>query len=166
MPKPLMGIHAHPGHGHDHGHDHHHHGDEKKAQQGDAALTQIRLVYEGDLDADYPLFTQPHAAAKVFERVAGAVIAGWTTPGARVQISTRIRTYFRREFDYVDETTADAQGRFERRVPYAQHISPLTTLAAVTPYRVVTPEGVWSATATEADVTNGHTLQLRRTLAN
>lgn len=134
--------------------------------QGDAALTQIRLVYEGDLDADYPLFTQPHAAAKVFERVAGAVIAGWTTPGARVQISTRIRTYFRREFDYVDETTADAQGRFERRVPYAQHISPLTTLAAVTPYRVVTPEGVWSATATEADVTNGHTLQLRRTLAN
>ncbi|MCS7030042.1 MAG: zinc ABC transporter substrate-binding protein [Gloeomargarita sp. SKYG116] len=29
VPKPLMGIHAHPGHGHDH----HHHGDEKKAQK-------------------------------------------------------------------------------------------------------------------------------------
>ncbi|OYT73204.1 MAG: hypothetical protein CFK52_02770 [Chloracidobacterium sp. CP2_5A] len=130
--------------------------------QGDAALTRMRLVYESDFETDYPLFTQPHAAAKVFERVAGAIIAGQTTPGARVQLSTRIRTFFRREFDYVDEVTADAQGRFERRVPYAQQRSPVTTLAAVTPYRVVTPEGAFTATATEADVIDGKTLQLIR----
>ncbi len=130
--------------------------------QGDAALTQMRLVYESDVETDYPLFTQPHAAAKVFERVPGAVIAGQTTPGARVQISTRIRTYFRREFDYVDETTADAQGRFERRVPYAQQTSPVATLAAIAPYRVATPEGDYTAVAAEADVVTGRPLQLIR----
>lgn len=130
--------------------------------QGEAALTQMRLVYESDFETDYPLFTQPHAAAKVFERVQGAVVAGRTTPGARVRISARIRTYFRREFDYIDETTADAQGWFERRVPYAQQRSPLTALAATTPYRIVTPEGRFTATATEADVTLGRPLSLVR----
>lgn len=128
--------------------------------RGDAALTQLRLVCESDFETDYPLFKQPHAAAKVFERVPGALITGQTTPGARVQISTRIRTYFQREFDYLDEVVADAEGRFARRVPYAQQKSPLTTLAAVAPYRIVTPEGVFAAVATEADITQGRTLQL------
>ena len=128
--------------------------------RGDAALTQLRLVYESDFETDYPLFKQPHAAAKVFERVPGALITGQTTPGARVQISTRIRTYFQREFDYLDEVVADAEGRFVRRVPYAQERSPLTTLSALAPYRIVTPEGVFAAVATEADITQGRTLRL------
>ncbi len=131
--------------------------------RGEAALTQMRLVYESDVETHYPLFTQFHAAAKVFERVRGAVITGQTTPGARVQISARIRTHLQREFEYVDETAADAQGRFERRVPYAQQTSPLTTLAAVTPYRIITPGATFTATATEADVTLGRTLPLTPT---
>lgn len=133
---------------------------EEGIPRGDATLTQLRLVYESDFETDYPLFKQPHAAAKVFERVPGAVIAGQTAPGAQVQISARIRTYFRREFDYLDEVTADAEGRFVRRVPYAQQVSPRTTLAAVTPYRIVAPEGVFAAVATEADITEGRTLRL------
>jgi asparagine N-glycosylation enzyme membrane subunit Stt3 len=128
--------------------------------RGDAALTQLRLVYESDFETDYPLFKQPHAAARVFERVPGALITGQTTPGARVQISTRIQTYFRREFDYLDEVVADAEGRFARRVPYAQQKSPLTALAAMAPYRIVTPEGILAAVATEADIIQGRTLRL------
>ncbi len=133
---------------------------EEGIPRGDAALTQLRLVYESDFETDYPLFKQPHAAAKVFERVPGALITGQTAPGARVQISTRIQTYFQREFDYLDEVVADAEGRFVRRVPYAQQVSPLTALAAVVPYRIVTPEGIFAATATEADITQGRTLRL------
>ncbi|MGQ9897309.1 MAG: STT3 domain-containing protein [Acidobacteriota bacterium] len=137
---------------------------EEGIPRGDTALTQLRLVYESDFETDYPLFKQPHAAAKVFERVPGALIAGQTTPGARVQISTRIRTYFQREFDYLDELVADAEGHFVRRVPYAQQRAPLTTLAAVTPYRIVTPEGTFTAVATEADITRGNPLQLTQVM--
>jgi asparagine N-glycosylation enzyme membrane subunit Stt3 len=133
---------------------------EEGIPRGNAVLTQLRLVYESDFETDYPLFKRPHAAAKVFERVPGALIAGQTTPGARVQISTRIQTHVQREFDYVDECVADATGRFVRRVPYAQQRSPATTLAAVAPYRIVTPEGVFTAVATETDVTQGRPLRL------
>ncbi|MFQ3640935.1 MAG: hypothetical protein SNJ62_13115, partial [Chloracidobacterium sp.] len=130
--------------------------------QGDTVLTQLRLVYESDFETEYPLFTQYHAAGKVFERVPGAVVTGRTKPGARIEIKTRIRTYFRREFDYRDEVQADEQGYFARRVPYAQQVSPTTTLAANAPYQIVTPDGIFTATATEADVQQGRALQLRR----
>lgn len=64
--------------------------------------------------------------AKVFEHVEGARIVGRTTPGARIRLVLPLETNRERSFRYHDRVTADEEGIFTFRVPYATEGGPVT----------------------------------------
>jgi dolichyl-diphosphooligosaccharide--protein glycosyltransferase len=86
------------------------------------ALERHRLVFESsgllwkDPDAE-PVY-------KVFELVAGAVIAGRAAPGAIVELRAGVSTNRGRRFFYETRAVADADGAYRARVPYANRGGP------------------------------------------
>jgi asparagine N-glycosylation enzyme membrane subunit Stt3 len=86
------------------------------------ALERHRLVFESRPvqvgDASEP------SELKVFEFVEGARVSGRAAPHAAVEASVGLRSNRQREIDYVARTRADAEGRFDLRLPYATDDSP------------------------------------------
>ena len=79
-------------------------------------LAGFRLIDE----AGPPLRPGPGVGrlVKLYERVPGARLVGLAVPGETVFLKARIRLPGGRDFEYLDEAGADADGRWERRVPY------------------------------------------------
>ena len=85
------------------------------------SLSHFRLVYESKTDKSIFLENDYKTAkqVKVFEYVKGATIKGKTQSGAKVEISTNIKTNQAREFVYQSKVFADKAGNFEFVVPYS-----------------------------------------------
>ncbi len=99
----------------------------------------------------------PHGMGGVwlYEIVAGAVIAGSSTPGATVSIALELGTPWGRSQIWQERLRADAQGRFRFRVPYATQGGPESTFPPLGPYRLETPDGVHAIEVDEAAVRAG-----------
>jgi len=81
------------------------------------ALARHRLVYESRaLDPKEP---RGPSLYKVFELVAGARVGGRAAPGATVEASLSLRTNRGRPFVYRARAVAEADGRYQLRLPYA-----------------------------------------------
>ena len=92
----------------------------RRTEEAVPALERHRLVYE---TPGKPVGTG-RPGFKVFERVAGAVLAGRAPPGARVEASLPLRTNTGRDLIWAGSSSADAEGRFRLRVPYATQGAP------------------------------------------
>ena len=95
-------------------------------------LSHYRLVY-----------VSKEESHTVFEPVRGAVIEGTADPSTVVEVTTPVELEHA-EFEYVRRTTADANGTYEVRVPYPGTYETSTNS---------------TATVTEGDVENGHTVK-------
>jgi asparagine N-glycosylation enzyme membrane subunit Stt3 len=87
-----------------------------------AAAERHRLIYDSK-----PLFFTSHPREpryKVFEFVPGARIVGQSAPGARIRVRLGVRTNRGRRFVYSAAVSADADGRYELRVPYSTQGGP------------------------------------------
>jgi asparagine N-glycosylation enzyme membrane subunit Stt3 len=100
-----------------------------------AALAHHRLVYESDGLSFGPRANRQLPAFKVFERVAGARLAGRAPPGAEVALRLPVRTNRGRTFVWEARARADAEGRFVLPAPYSTRPASEVT-AAMGPYRV------------------------------
>lgn len=83
------------------------------------AIERFRLVFESKNGSGADHLPPGTKYVKLFEKVAGARIAGKATPGLPVTVSVRMLSNFDRPFDYLALTTADRKGNFKVTVPYA-----------------------------------------------
>jgi dolichyl-diphosphooligosaccharide--protein glycosyltransferase len=95
---------------------------------------------------------------KVFERVAGARIAGTTSVGDRVDVTLYLVTNRGRTVTYRDHAVADPSGRFEIRVPYATD-GRATAVRALGQYQLAAPSGRATVAVAEADVQEGRVVR-------
>ena len=84
------------------------------------AVERHRLVWETEAKR----WVGPAPAFKVYEHVAGAVLEGSAEHGARVEARLDVETNRGRSFRFVSSTTADPDGSFRLRVPYATGAGP------------------------------------------
>jgi len=96
---------------------------------------------------------------KAFEVVAGARVAGATTPGALVKLKVPLRTNIGRRFVYRSETSAGPDGRFELVVPYPSEPGD-SLVVAEGPCLVKLGDEILQADVTERDVREGRTVGL------
>jgi len=119
--------------------------DGSASAQGVPALERHRLVYEFATrkgpDPGRALF-------KVFQHVAGARIRGRASPGSEVRARLPLVSPAGRHFEYASRTRADAEGRYELRVPYA----------SAEPYRLRCGRDEGVLRVTEAAVLQGRKL--------
>jgi dolichyl-diphosphooligosaccharide--protein glycosyltransferase len=115
-------------------------------------LERHRLVYESPLGGQYVDFGR--SEYRVFERVAGATIAGNAPPGATVHAVLVYESNRRRRGRYQNSAVADEGGRYELRVPYASRGAP-PAVRSTAAYRIVSGESVADLVVEEADVQEG-----------
>gem|GEM_PF-300096 len=101
---------------------------------------------------------------KIFEYVEGAVLTGTAEPNAVVDLSLTIQTNQFRYYNYVQSTTADANGNFSFRVPYST-MGPAadSTNFAVRPmssYVIKSGDSEARIDVAENDVLNGNTVRV------
>jgi dolichyl-diphosphooligosaccharide--protein glycosyltransferase len=96
------------------------------------ALGRYRLVYESRGRASEAVKGYV-SHYKIFERVAGALIAGTGTPGSRVNLELPLQVGSGRNFVYRDTAIVDKAGKFNIRVPYPS-IGPVGDVLPQGPY--------------------------------
>ena len=115
-------------------------------------LRHHRLVYESRLDPTW--LEIGRSEFRVFERVSGALITGRASPGATVSARLGYESNRGRRGGFESSVTADDEGRYEIRVPYATRGGP----PGVRPdaaYRVVSKGHGESVVVKERDVRAG-----------
>lgn len=113
------------------------------------ALERYRLLY-----VTFPIVEGETPAFKLFELVQGARLVGRSAPGATVEISLALRTNLGRNLVYSAETTADEEGRYHFRLPYATSGNP-GAVETGPAYRVHSVGQEILAYVKEAQVQNG-----------
>lgn len=122
----------------------------------------FRLIAEGPargqpLAAIYGGIGMPGVAPyKLFERVAGAVLAVRAMPDQQVEAAVTVASPLGRRFEYVARGAADATGTARLRVPYATDAA--TPVRPVGPWRVRVGDATLPVSVSEADVRQGRTL--------
>lgn len=124
------------------------------------ALRRFRLVHESADQVSFAGFSQKHAFARLFEVVPGAVVTGQTLPGATVTVGGVIRTASGRTFDYADSVTAEANGKFELRLPYASGVQRYSEVVAPDGFRVTVGGVSGMVKVSENDVLTGRSFDL------
>jgi dolichyl-diphosphooligosaccharide--protein glycosyltransferase len=120
-----------------------------------AAVERHRLVFE----------TAPRRglrgppAFKVYEHVRGALLTGAARPGARVEARLALETNRGRRFDFLAVGSADAEGRFGLRFPYATRGS-RTALRSAAEVEVRSGDGVARIAVGEGDVREGREVRV------
>ncbi|MDD4498012.1 MAG: oligosaccharyl transferase, archaeosortase A system-associated, partial [Methanosarcinaceae archaeon] len=101
---------------------------------------------------------------KIFEYVKGAKVTGTAGPNETVKISATIRTSQGRTFEYSQETTSDASGKYEFIVPYSTE-GPIPgetqfDTAPVGQYVVTYEETIKEVKVSEETVLEGKTIEI------
>ncbi|MBI2870485.1 MAG: hypothetical protein HYY14_02115 [Candidatus Omnitrophica bacterium] len=117
------------------------------------SASRLRLVYES-ATAVIGVEGVPTRGSKVFEFVQGAELIGAADPGTHVTLALPVRTNHLRGFVWLEETTADAEGRFKVRVPYATRGTPYRT-RPTGPYQVKIQDKTHLVEVTEQEVQTG-----------
>jgi dolichyl-diphosphooligosaccharide--protein glycosyltransferase len=81
-----------------------------------------RLLYESRLEGERAAIGR--SEFRIFERVAGARLVGTAAAGARVVAQLRYRSNRGRQGAFQSSVAADAEGRYELRLPYATRGAP------------------------------------------
>lgn len=115
-------------------------------------LERHRLVYESVLDSRRR--ASGRSEFRVFEHVPGALVTGRAPPGSDVRVSLGYESNRGRRGRYVSATTADSDGRYQLRVPYATR-GAAGSIALDRAYRISASGEVHSLVVDEADVQSG-----------
>lgn len=120
----------------------------------------MRLVHESAGTSDIRGFFQEVKNVKVFERVKGATVVGSIFPGAQVFLGAIVTTDQGRKFQVVEQTVADASGRFSIKAWYPSTDGFEGKVAVVGPYVIQAAGRQAPVRITEEDVVEGRTIRL------
>jgi asparagine N-glycosylation enzyme membrane subunit Stt3 len=118
-------------------------------------LEHHRLLYESPLDERQARIGR--SQFRIFERVEGARLMGSARPGASVQVRLGYRSNRGRPGRFESATTADADGRYEIRLPYATRGAP-PGVATDPAYQVASDGHTLPVPVREQDVQSGATV--------
>ncbi len=120
----------------------------------------MRLVHESPGTSDIRGFFQEVKNVKVFERVKGATLVGSIFPGAQVFLGGTVITDQGRKFQVLEQTVADASGRFSLKAWYPSTDGFEGKVAVVGPYVIQAAGRQAPVRVTEEDVVEGKTIRL------
>ncbi|HVN75337.1 MAG TPA: STT3 domain-containing protein [Thermoanaerobaculaceae bacterium] len=119
-------------------------------------LRRLRLDFESAAQGEEPGWRG--SFCKVFELVAGAVLEGTAFPGEPVEVRLDLVTNRGRWLEYLDRTTARADGVFALRVPYSTDGGP-AAVRAEGPYELIVGRRRALVRVSEADVAQGRAVR-------
>ncbi len=120
----------------------------------------MRLVHESAGTSDIRGFFQEVKNIKVFERVKGATLVGSIFPGAQVFLGGIVTTDQGRKFQVVEQTVADANGRFSIKAWYPSTDGFEGKVAVVGSYVIQAAGRQAPVRVSEEDVVEGRTIRL------
>jgi len=119
-------------------------------------LAHHRLIYAtDDIDLGGGSGNTPWSAARLFEIVPGALVAGRARPGALVRFRLRLRLADGTPVEYAPSAEADAAGRYEIRLPYPTEAAAEASVRSEGSYAVASEETTLALALSEADVREG-----------
>lgn len=129
---------------------------------GGAQEVQYKQVYNVLINPKNPIPAENTGYVKIFERVDGTKIIGYSLPDSIVTISNTIRTNINRTFIYSQKTITNNEGKYTFTVPYSttgfiQNETKFDT-SPIDKYEIILINKIIKIDVREEDVLNGNTI--------